>query len=77
MAIVNFSIPDEVKKAFDRAFKGRNKSAIVADLMRQAIESVEGRARAARAIRELRKLRDEGPAVTDEAIRTAREAGRR
>ena len=36
MATVNFSVPDDVKDAFNETFKDRNKSAIVADLMREA-----------------------------------------
>lgn len=38
MATINFSIPDEVKQAFNAAFAGQNKSAIVAELMREAVE---------------------------------------
>ena len=38
MATVNFSVPDEVKEAFNDTFEGRNKSAIVAELMREAVE---------------------------------------
>ena len=38
MATVNFSIPEQVKQAFNAAFAGQNKSAIVAELMREAIE---------------------------------------
>lgn len=30
MATVNFSVPDDVKEAFDKAFGDQNKSAIVA-----------------------------------------------
>ena len=41
MATVNYSVPDDVKKAFDRAFKNRNKSAIIADLMRRAVAEAE------------------------------------
>jgi hypothetical protein len=36
MATVNFSVPDEVKAAFDKAFSRQNKSAVVAELMRSA-----------------------------------------
>ena len=39
MATVNFSVPEEVKKTFNRAFAGANKSAIVAQLMRDAVEA--------------------------------------
>ena len=34
MGVMNFSIPDDVKEAFDAAFENENKSAIVAELMR-------------------------------------------
>ena len=37
MATVNFSVPDDVKEAFNEAFEGQNKSAIVTELMREAI----------------------------------------
>jgi hypothetical protein len=38
MATVNFSVPEEVKVAFDAAFGGQNKSAVIAGLMRRAID---------------------------------------
>ena len=38
MAAVSFSVPDEVKEAFDEAFTGRDKSAVIADLIRKAVE---------------------------------------
>ena len=38
MATMTFSIPDEVQKAFDEAFEGANKDAIVANLLRRAIK---------------------------------------
>jgi hypothetical protein len=38
VATVNFSVPEHVKKTFDKAFDGMNKSAIVAHLMRQAVD---------------------------------------
>jgi hypothetical protein len=38
MATVNYSIPDEVKELFNTAFIGRNRSAVVSELMRQAAE---------------------------------------
>jgi len=34
VATVNFSVPDEVKEAFNQTFEGQNKSAIIAALMR-------------------------------------------
>ena len=40
MATVNFSVPEDVKTAFNETFKGRNKSAVIAELMREAVERV-------------------------------------
>jgi hypothetical protein len=38
MAIVTFSIPRQIKDEFEETFLGRNKSAIIAALMRDAID---------------------------------------
>ena len=38
MAIMNFSVPEEVKKQFDKAFAGKNKSAVLTQLWQQVIE---------------------------------------
>lgn len=38
MATVNFSVPEKTKRAFDETFKSEKKSAIVTQLMDQAIE---------------------------------------
>jgi hypothetical protein len=77
MATVNFSVPDEVKDAFNEAFAGQNKSAIVADLMRRAIEEVERERRRAAAIRRLERRRAKRPAANDAAIVEARRSSRR
>jgi hypothetical protein len=45
MSTVNFSVPDDVNEAFNAAFKGQNKSAIVKQPMREAVERAEGRER--------------------------------
>lgn len=76
MSTVNFSIPDDVKKAFNKAFKGENKSAVLARLMRQAVEDRERQKRRAAAIDGLLKLRSRARPVSDAAIRKARHAGR-
>ena len=34
MATVNFSVPEDIKNAFNTVFEGQNKSAVIADLMR-------------------------------------------
>jgi hypothetical protein len=80
MATMNFSIPDDVKEAFNKAFKGENKSAVVAMLMRRAIEEKKRRAKQDRdldaLIEELLRIRAEDPPATDEEIRRARVEGR-
>jgi|GEM_PF-6412853 len=47
MATVIFSVPDDVKEAFNRAFAGKNESAIVAELMREAVWSAPNGSNAA------------------------------
>jgi hypothetical protein len=76
MATVNFSVPDEVKEAFNQAFEGQNKSAIVADLMRRAVAEAERRRSRAAAIARLSARRKKRPTADDAEIRKARESGR-
>ena len=38
MAFMNFSVPQDVKDAFNATFKRKNKSAIISELMMKAIE---------------------------------------
>jgi hypothetical protein len=75
-ATVNFSVPDEVKEAFHRAYEGQNERAVIAGLMRQAVEEVERRRRRRAVVDRLIRARDQRPAATDEAVRAAREKGR-
>ncbi len=76
MATVNFSVPTDVKEAFDKAFAGRNKSAVLTDLMRQAVEARHRRRRQDRAIVKLLDLRRGARLTTDRQIRSARVRGR-
>jgi len=76
MATVNFSVPEEVKEAFNKTFAGKNKSAIIAKLMSEAVEQAmrqQQREEAFRLLTERRKLR---PSMTDEEIRETRKLGR-
>jgi len=41
MATMNFSVPDDVKESFDKAFEGENKSAVLTRLMRRAVNEHE------------------------------------
>ncbi|MBM4246609.1 MAG: hypothetical protein FJ148_22910 [Deltaproteobacteria bacterium] len=76
MATVNFSVPDDVKAAFDRTFARTNKSAVIARLMRQAVEEEALARRRRSAARALLRLRADLPATSDKAIRAARRTGR-
>ena len=73
MATVNFSIPDKVKQVFNAVFAGRNKSAIVAELMLRAVEEQTARDSRAKAIDRLLARRSVQRPVTDANIRAARE----
>ena len=43
MSTVNFSVPEDVKNAFNTVFEGQNKSVVIADLMREAVEGDQRR----------------------------------
>ena len=73
MATVNYSVPDEVKQAFNQAFAGRNKSAIIARLMAQAVEEQEQCQRRADAIDRLLARRSARPTVTKAEVRATRD----
>jgi hypothetical protein len=77
MATVNFSVPEDVKAAFDRAFRHTNKSAIIARLMRRAVEEEALAARRRVAAEALTRLRGRIAGVTPQAVRKARAAARR
>lgn len=76
MATVNFSVPDDVKDAFNAAFEGQNKSAVIAELMREAVERVERRRRSRSAITRILVRHAKAPARTARQLRAAREKGR-
>ena len=73
MGTMNFSIPDEVKDAFNKAFEGENKSAVVSSLMRRAVEEKERARRGAVSVERLRQIRAHSRPVTEDEIRRARE----
>ena len=76
MATVNFSVPDEVKEAFQEAFANENKSAVITRLMRQAVEEKRREQRRSAAIEALLDLRRKQKPVSDAEIARARQAGR-
>jgi len=76
VATVNFSVPDEVKEAFDKAFAGQNKSAIVAELMLRAVRERQLRTRREKLFRQLSAARADRPRLLSAQIRKARGSGR-
>jgi hypothetical protein len=85
MTIMTIRIPDDVAAAFEKAFEGEDKDAIIAQFIRDGLaargrsvealpeELADRRRRAVDAILELRKKM---PALSNEEIRKAREEGR-
>jgi metal-responsive CopG/Arc/MetJ family transcriptional regulator len=76
MATVNFSVPDDVKEAFDKTFGGQNKSAIIADLMRRAVRDHHLQKRRENLFRQLTAARSRRPTLTAAELQKARTAGR-
>ena len=76
VATVNFTVPDDVKDAFNEAFEGRNKSAVIAALMREAVERVRSGQRSREVIGRILERRRGRPVLSDEEVRAARLDGR-
>ena len=76
MATVNFSVPEDVKAAFNEAFEGRNKSAVIAELMREAVEQVQRRQKSREAVERILRRRRQAPEASGEELRSMREEGR-
>jgi hypothetical protein len=76
MATINFSVPEDVKAAFNETFNHQNKSAVITGLMREAIERARSRQRSQNAIANILLRRDEAPVLTEAAFQRAREDGR-
>jgi hypothetical protein len=76
MATVSFSVPDEVKEAFDAAFPGRNKSAVIAQLMTRAVEEQARHERRADLYRKLTARRAKRPTASKAKVAGARTSGR-
>jgi hypothetical protein len=76
MATVNFSVPDEVKMEFDKAFGDQNKSSIIADLMRRAVRERKLQIRRERLFRQFQVARSGRPTFTSAEVRKARSVER-
>jgi hypothetical protein len=76
MPTMNFSVPDDVKVSFNEAFADQNKSAVVVQLMRDAVARVERQKRSLAATRRLLKRHAQAPQRSATALTRARAAGR-
>ncbi|MEO7206624.1 MAG: hypothetical protein ABI356_09715 [Steroidobacteraceae bacterium] len=76
MATVNFSVPDDVKEAFDQTFGDRNKSAVIAELMRQAVRNEALNKRREKLFRQLSSGRARRSLSTAARIRGVRDHSR-
>lgn len=77
MATMNFSIPEDVKREFQDTFARENKSAILTDLVREAIERRRRHQRRQRAIDRILELRRDSTPTSDAEIARLREEARR
>ncbi|MEI7868893.1 MAG: hypothetical protein WCI11_13460 [Candidatus Methylumidiphilus sp.] len=78
MAVLQVTIPDELKTQFEKIFSGQDMDRVVIRLMSDAVEQARTsqRERRSRAIEELLTLRRHTPPVNAEEIQAAREGGR-
>lgn len=72
MATVNFSVPEDVKAAFNDAFAGDNKSAVIAELMRHAVDARRRQRRRGKAIDLLLAVRRNARPASARRVRAAR-----
>jgi len=76
MAIVNFSVPEDVKQAFNTTFQGQNKSAVIAELMREAVDRAQRHQQHRSAVDRILADRATAPRVTAARFNAARDEGR-
>lgn len=76
MATMNFSIPDDIKKRFNQTFANANKSAVVSQLLEEAIERAERKQQGDAAVQRILAGISNRTPITEEELRQAREEGR-
>jgi len=76
MSTMNFSVPDDVKDAFNSAFEGQNKSAVLTQLMREAVARVEEQRRRELAGRRILARRAKAPERSAMELADSRATGR-
>ena len=76
MSTVNFSVPEDIKNAFNTVFEGQNKSAVIADLMRDAVEREKRRNQHCNAVNRILANCINPPRFPEADFRAARDEGR-
>lgn len=73
MSTMNFSVPEDVKERFNRAFAGRNKSAVVTRLLEEAITQAERQQRSDVAIERILARRRAAPPTSAKEVQRIRD----
>ena len=76
MATMNFSVPEDVKQAFNEAFQGQNKSAVLTQMLRRAIAQAQEQRQREAAARRILGRRAAAPARSAVQLSAARGSGR-
>ena len=76
ISTVNFSVPEEIKLAFNEAFASESKSAIIARLMQQAVDDRQRQRQRAVAIDALLEMRRTQRPASEAEVAEARHVGR-
>jgi hypothetical protein len=76
MATMNFSVPEDVKQAFNAEFDGQNKSAVLTRLLREAVQQAQQQREREAAGRRILARRASSPIVEPGVIDRARKEGR-
>jgi len=76
MATMNFSVPEDVKQAFNATFEGQNKSAVLTQLLRTAIALAQEQRLREVALASILDMRSTAPVRSSRQLAAARRAGR-
>ena len=76
MPTVTFSVPDDVMQAFNATFARQNKSAVIAELMREAVARAQRQQRHRQAVERILEHRKTAPKVSEAQFDAARQEGR-
>ena len=76
MSTVNFSVPGDVKQAFNATFARQNKSAVIAELMREAVARAQRQEQHRQAVERILEHRKTAPKISEAQFIAARQEGR-